>query len=131
MKSKKLRRSKKRSQRRSSRTSRNSSGRRPPIFDGVCESDEQAIVLAKELSEFMKNNVNKGDKNDENHINNKLMNIILPHQIYYGINGSSLEINSEGADPDDKPVEHLRYWTKKYMKYIHDINIPTDEYDSC
>jgi hypothetical protein len=61
------------------------------------------MQLAEQLSEFMKNNM-EGDEDDENHINNKLMDIILPHEIYYNLNVyGEIQINSEGANPDDKP----------------------------
>ena len=102
-KSKKLSRSKKRdgnssSQSSSGRRSRSSSGRRSRSPNRL--TSVEAMQLAEQLSEFMKSNM-EGDDEDENHINNKLMDIILPHKIYYNINNSRLEINSEGAYPDD------------------------------
>jgi hypothetical protein len=120
-KSKKLRRSKKydgisssqsSSGRRSSRTSGRRSSRSPNRI-----TPSEAMQLAEQISEFMKRNMT-GDEDDENHINNKLMDIILPHKIYYGINNLNLEINSEGAHPDDKELKNLRYWTHAYRKYI-------------
>jgi hypothetical protein len=115
-KSKKLRRSKKPMRKRSRSSSRK--------HDGSLTSAE-AMQLAEQLSEFMKNNM-EGDEDDENHINNKLMKIILPHEIYYNITGSRLAINSEGADPDDSKIDHLRYWTDRYH-YYRDIPIGDDD----
>ena len=48
------------------------------------ENYEQARVLATNLANFMKNNVGDNeeyDNNDESHINNKLMAILLPYEI--------------------------------------------------
>lgn len=128
-KSKKLSRSKKRdgnssSQSSSGRRSRSSSGRRSRSPNRL--TSVEAMQLAEQLSEFMKSNM-EGDDEDENHINNKLMDIILPHKIYYNINNSRLEINSEGAYPDDLELKHLRYWTDRYRNYI---DIPRGDDDA-
>jgi hypothetical protein len=86
----------------------------------------EAMKLAEQLSEFMKSNM-EGDEHDENHINNKLMKIILPHQIYYNFTVyGEIHFNSEGASPDDKPLINLRHWTKNYHV---NIDLPTSHDD--
>lgn len=128
LKSKKFRRSKKldgisSSQSRSSSGRRSSRRSRSRTRSSITSTE--AMQLAEQLSEFMKSNM-QGDDDDENHINNRLMKIILPHQIYYGISGSTFEINSEGANPDDLELKNLRYWTDRY-RFYKDVHTGDDD----
>ena len=55
------------------------------------------------------------------------MSIILPHKIYYNINVYGIQINSEGADPDDEHLINLRYWSDRYRV---NIDLPKGDDDA-